>query len=423
MKERALLVTADFQSLPRDHEVRDAAAELEDLCLSAGLQITRSLVFRQRAPQAPLLIGKGKAEEIRALVEKDAADTVVMESELSSSQQRNLEKLLGAKTIDRTQLILDIFAQRAKSNEGKLQVELAQLKYLLPRLSDKDVELSRLGGGVGTRGPGEQKLEVDRRRIRLRIARLSDELNALQKRRLAGLEKKKEKDMPLVALVGYTNAGKSSVFNRLTGSDARVKNQLFSTLDTVTRAMELQARQKALLVDTVGFVRHLPHHLVESFKATLEETVHADLLLHVIDSSRADSALLEKAVQQVLEELGAEIKKTLLVYNKIDLVSPERKAAIARNMPEGAVLVSALTGQGMEELISKITRTLFPGLYEKEFFLPGDRMGLLDFLYEKTQVLARRDTPDGCYLTVKLSAKAEETLQKRLTAGKGKLSA
>ena len=303
MKERAILVAIDFASMRRQSSAADAAKELEALANSAGLWVVDNLIYKEKTPNAALLIGRGKTEALRDLAQKSNADVIVFESNLSSTQQRNIEELVAAKTIDRTQLILDIFALRARSTEGKLQVELAQLKYLLPRLSGKGIYLSRLGGGIGTRGPGEQKLEIDKRRIRERIVRLERELESLQKRRLAGIEKKKQKDWPLVALVGYTHAGKSTLFNVLTQSSVAVRNKLFSTLDTTTRGVDLEGNQKALLVDTVGFVRDLPHHLIESFKATLEEAVHADLLLHVIDVSRTDWEFLQKAVENVLKDL------------------------------------------------------------------------------------------------------------------------
>ena len=269
MKERAILVTVDFDSVRRDYEIQDLSEELEELSESAGLVIIQNLIFKQKHPNAALLIGRGKTAELALSVKKEKADVVVFESNLSSTQQRNLEEMIQAKTIDRTQLILELFARRARSVEGKLQVELAQMKYLLPRLTGKGIALSRLGGGVGTRGPGEQKLEMDRRRIRERIAQLSRELGRVERRRLSNIQKKKEKDLPLVTLIGYTNAGKSSLFNALTKTSALVKEQLFSTLDTTTRFLSLPGNQKALLADTVGFIRELPHHLIESFKATL----------------------------------------------------------------------------------------------------------------------------------------------------------
>ncbi len=415
MKERAILVTIDFDSMRRESDVSEVSRELEELSRSAGLLVVQNLLIRQKSPQAPLLVGRGKAEEFRDLVVKEKADVLVFDSNLSSSQQRNLEEMVKAKTIDRTQLILDIFAMRARSTEGKLQVELAQLKYLLPRLSGKGIYLSRLGGGVGTRGPGEQKLEVDRRRIRERIARLGRELKDLDKRRLASIYRKKAKDLPLIAIVGYTNAGKSSLFNALTKSSVVVKDKLFSTLDTTTRLLGLPGNQKALLVDTVGFVRDLPHHLIESFKATLEEAVHADILLHVVDSSRPDIRHLEKAVQKVLAELGAQGKETLLVLNKSDLLDENTMRDFREdgNWKEG-VLVSALTQEGVDSLASRLSERLNEFRYTREFFIPKEHLGMAGYLYEEGDVLQRRDEAQGAYLTVSLSSKAERVFKSRL---------
>ncbi len=422
MKEKAILVVLEFDSGPRRDPSEDVRAELEELAVSAGLDVVKSLVVRQKRPGAPLLLGSGKAAEIAALRRAADADVVVFQDDLSASQQRNLEEIVGAKTIDRTQLILDIFAQRARSTEGKLQVELAQLRYLLPRLAGKGILLSRLGGGVGTRGPGEQKLEMDRRRIRERVARLGKELRQLQKRRLAGIRSKQETEMPLVALVGYTNAGKSSLFNRLVrANEVRVQDSLFSTLDTTTRAMTLPDGRKALLVDTVGFVRDLPHHLIESFKATLEETVHAQLLLHVVDSARADVEAVERAVRGVLAALGADKTRTFLVLNKIDgLDEASRAAAEARALREGGFAVSARTGEGLTALVSGIEEAVSGDRRPRELFVPKERLGLLDLLYREATVLGRQDGPDGVSVRVMISEKTEGKFLSRLgSQGRG----
>ncbi len=419
MKERAILVTVGFDSMRRESGLEDTARELEELSRSAGLTVAQSLVFKQKGPNAPLLIGSGRVTELRTLVEQERADVLVFGSNLSSTQQRNLEEIVQAKTIDRTQLILDIFALRARSTEGSVQVELAQLKYLLPRLAGKGIYLSRLGGGVGTRGPGEQKLEVDRRRIRDRIARLGRELAALDKRRLEGIRAKKKKDFPLIALVGYTNAGKSSLFNALTNASVVVQDRLFSTLDTTTRLFELPGNQKALLADTVGFVRDLPHHLVESFKATLEEAIHADVLLHVMDSSRADAPLMEKAVQKVLCDLGVKNKETVVVYNKADLLNEKDRHRTAGEAAEkGGVLLSALTGEGLEGLLVRISDHLQKGRRDVEFFLTKDRLGLAGFLYREGEVLGRKDLPSGSKFQVSLSDKSAEVFKGMLRKAK-----
>ncbi len=414
MKERAILVTLRFDSVRRESNEKEAAIELEELSKSAGLQVIQNCVYRQKAPNPGLLMGTGKAEEVRLLAKKEKASVVVFEANLTSTQQRNIEKVLQIKTIDRTQLILDIFAQRAHSTEGKLQVELAQIQYLLPRLGGEGIYLSRLGGGVGTRGPGEQKLEMDRRRIRERIARLTRELEELQVRRQVNLQKKKESNTPLVALVGYTNAGKSTLFNTLSKSSVVAKNQLFSTLDTTTRQVVFPGNHKALLVDTVGFVRDLPHHLIESFKATLEETVQADILLHVVDASRLDLADLKRAVEKVLADLGADNKKTFLVFNKTDLISQEAKEELMRKYWQDGIFVSAHTGSGIVSLETRISRALSRERKQVEFFIPTKKLGMASFLYEQTEVHSRRDEPHGSYFTVHVNKVIEEIFLRKL---------
>jgi len=402
VKERALLVTLDFDSMRRSSDPADAAQELHELSLSAGLSVATDRIFRQKTPIASLLIGRGKAEELRSIALGEKADVVIFDNELSPSQQRNLEETLGVKTLDRTQLILDIFAQRARSNEGKLQVELAQLKYLLPRLAGKGIYLSRLGGGVGTRGPGEQKLEVDRRLIREKIARLGRELDDLKSRRWQNIRTKKEKNLPVAALVGYTNAGKSTLFNRLTESAVATKDQLFSTLDTTTRLVELPGNQKALLADTVGFIRDLPHQLIESFKATLEEAIHSDFLIHVVDANRPDFYFLKKSVEKVLKDLGALDKKTVLVLNKIDLLSGEKRDSIAREHWKEGFAVSAKTGEGISIFLERLSRSL-PGRTRRRVYIPVKKLGLVGYLYKEGEVLKRADGENGSYFTVELT--------------------
>ncbi len=398
MKESAILVTFDEED-----------DELAELAKAAGLQTVKTFNCRLREMNSRLYIGGGKADEIALAVKKEKARVAVFDTDLSPSQQRNQEDILGTKTIDRTQLILDIFANRARSTEARLQVELAQLKYLLPRLGGEGIYLSRLGGGVGTRGPGEQKLEVDRRRIRERIARLEREFKNLDRRRVLAIEKKKRKDWPIVALVGYTNAGKSTLFNRLSGAEVLVKDQLFSTLDTTTRLMTLPGNQNALLTDTVGFVKRLPHHLVESFKATLEEALHADILLHVVDASRADTRPAQNAVKGVLGDLGVDVEKVYVVWNKADLLTDEKRP--------GPMLVSALTGQGILELQEFLAGMLGRDRVVASFFLPKSRMGLSDFLYKQTDVLERKDAADGSTFKVRALPSVQKMIEKRLSTG------
>ncbi len=418
MRERAILVTLDMK---KNGDAHDAQKELEELSRACGLQVMQSAIYFEREPNAPLLLGRGKVEELRILAEAEKAHVIVFDNDLSATQQRNLEAAIEVKTIDRTQLILDIFAQRAKSVEGKLQVELAQLKYRLPRLSGQGVDLSRLGGGVGTRGPGEQKLEIDRRRIREKIVRLTRELKELDHRRLTAIQKKKEKEWPMVALVGYTNAGKSSLFNRLTASGTLVKNQLFSTLDTTTRLLELPGNQKAFMADTVGFVRRLPHHLIESFKATLEEAVHADLLLHVMDASRPDIGHIQKAVQEVLVSLGVDPKKVVTIWNKADLIEDPAKSLLERaqnghvkNGVDDLIFVSATTGTGIEELRQFMASKLSGEWIVQTLFIPKHKLGLADTLYRQADVLDRLDEPEGSTFKVRMLPSVQKLIEKKL---------
>ncbi len=353
--ERAILVAIQFhQQDGQVWPVADELRELEELAKSAGCEIVGTITTRPQTPVARTLIGSGKLEEIAKRVEEIQAHVVIVNQELSPSQQRNAEEVLGVKTIDRTQLILDIFAQRAKSQEGKVQVELAQLRYLLPRLVGKGVLLSRLGGGIGTRGPGEQKLEVDRRHIRRRITKLSRELDQLSKRRQATRQRRKEASAFVVALVGYTNAGKTTLLNRLAQASAHVENRLFTTLDPLARRVRLPSGRWIILTDTVGFLHQLPHHLVEAFQATLEETRDADVLLHVLDASHPLALEQAEAVHEVLSFLALQHKPLVTVLNKIDQLSGEQAIQqLSRTLPQ-PVAISALTGSGVDQLLGVI---------------------------------------------------------------------
>jgi GTPase len=412
MREKALLISLDFDSLRRESSAEDLIKELEELTKAAGLLVIKSLRARQKSPQAAFLMGRGKAEELKVLSEQLEANVVIIDRDLFPSQQRNLEELVGVKVIDRTQLILDIFALRAKSAEGKLQVELAQLKYLLPRLAGKGIFLSRLGGGVGTRGPGEQKLEVDRRRIREKITKLSRELEELKKRRLSAIETKRQKQLPLVALIGYTNAGKSTLFNCLTKSSTPVRHELFSTLDTTTRLLLLSGNQKVLLVDTVGFIRDLPHHLIESFKATLEEAIHADVLLHVIDARRPDRKFLEREVKKVISSLGVEGTKTICIFNKMDALSNELRTVLLQSISDkDSVFVSARTREGVETIRKKLFDCLNGARRTQTFFIPKEKFNLLPFLYEQAEILKRTDQNQGSTFVVSISPPFERKIK------------
>ncbi|HUG53149.1 MAG TPA: GTPase HflX [Vicinamibacteria bacterium] len=323
--------------------------ELELLVESAGARVVGRLIQERKRKDPATLIGRGKVEEVARVSTDRGADVVVFDDELTPAQQRNVERTVDRKTVDRTQLILDIFARRARTREGRLQVELAQLDYLLPRLAGQGVLLSRLGGGIGTRGPGETKLETDRRRIRQRIQAVKREIEKVRRARHTRREARQRAQAPVVALVGYTNAGKSTLFSTLTRSEAAVSDQLFMTLDPLVRKMRLGAGPDVLLVDTVGFIQKLPHSLVAAFRATLEEVAQADLLLHVMDASADDVDGRETAVDAVLAEIGAAERPLMAVLNKADRVDPARLRSLQAARP-GSVVVSALTGQGLDEL-------------------------------------------------------------------------
>jgi GTP-binding protein HflX len=344
-------------------------AEFEELARSAGATVAATVIQRRLRPDAATLVGTGKIEEIEGVVASTEADLVLFDHDLTPSQLRNLEARLPCRVIDRTQLILDIFARHARTREGQLQVELAQLEYQLPRLAGKGKAMSQLGGGIGTRGPGETKLETDRRRIRLRIDHVKEQLESVRSIRRQQRQRREAVPVPVVALVGYTNAGKSTLFNALTAAGVLESSRMFATLDPKLKQIQLPSRRKILLSDTVGFIRNLPHTLVTSFRATLEEVERAEILLHVRDAS-SDAMDEQKAqVEKVLGELEVSGKPVIEVLNKVDLLSPE---AFARLHPgPGAVGVSGLKGMGLDELLAAIDRALIADpLTEAEFRLP-----------------------------------------------------
>ncbi|MBI4436436.1 MAG: GTPase HflX [Candidatus Omnitrophica bacterium] len=410
--EKALLVTCGIEK-EDSWEVEDASSELRALTLSTTAQVLEEVLCRRHEPAPSTFIGKGKAEEIGELCRGRDADLVIFGNDLTATQQRNLEELWSIKVIDRTQLILDIFAQRARSTEGKYQVELAQLLYLLPRLSGKGIMLSRLGGGIGTRGPGEQKLEMDRRRIRKRITKLEGELEALRRRR--STVRKKRLDLPLstVAIIGYTNAGKSSLFNRLTDSQETVEDRLFSTLDPVARKCVLPNNQRVIFLDTVGFLHNLPHHLIESFQATLEEVTEADLLLHLLDVSHPRVREQNDAVCQVLKDLKIERKPVISCLNKVDLLSSVSERGKARLQKEfqSAMLLSVKTGEGIDKLLDQLTGTLQNLLTRIGVLLPHNKMGYIELIYSQGVVTKREDRQEGVYLEAELPTKVVAMLR------------
>ena len=352
-QELAVLVGLEQDGVSK-WDLRDSMDELRELASSAGARVVDTVTQRLEKPTAPYYIGKGKAQIIKDSFQTQQVTSVIFDNELSPAQGRNLEHLFKRKVLDRTQLILDIFAQRARSREGRLQIELAQLQYLLPRLTRMWTHLSRQTGGIGTRGPGETQLEVDRRRVQERIAKLERELEGVRKVRSVQREGRRRHQWPVAAVVGYTNAGKSTLLNLLTGADVLAVDRLFATLDPTTRSYTLPNKQRMLLTDTVGFLRNLPHMLIESFKATLEEVTEADLLIHVVDLShpRVDEHI--EAVNAVTKEIGAFGKQTLMVFNKVDAVAhPEVVESYKARFPH-SVAISARTGQGVGDLIQAL---------------------------------------------------------------------
>jgi len=388
--ERVFLVGVELKSR-QARELEESLDELAELAATAGGVGIGEGVQKLQAPCASTYIGKGKAEEFSNHCREADVDTVIFDDELSPAQSRNLEKLFNCKVLDRTSLILDIFAQRARTREGKLQIELAQLQHLLPRLTRFWGHLSRQKGGIGMRGgEGETQLETDRRRVQDRIARIERELEVVRRQRGTQRQARQRNHWALASIVGYTNAGKSTLLNTLTGSGVLAEDKLFATLDPTTRRLRLPTNQNVLLTDTVGFIRKLPHGLVEAFKATLEEVVQADLLLHVVDVSHEQVDEQIRSVEQVLQEIGAEGKPTLMVFNKIDRLNGNQ-AALARfqeRFPHG-VAVSALTGEGMPALWAELGSQLRPIRDFMELSVPHDRHNVIARLHEIGQVVER----------------------------------
>ncbi|MBA2325952.1 MAG: GTPase HflX [Actinobacteria bacterium] len=383
--QRALLVGTGSGTRSLD-EAEASLSELGLLTDTAGAEPVESILQRREKPDPATYIGSGKAQELRGLADGLDADVVVFDDELTPAQQRNLEKLFGRDVVDRVALILDIFAQHATSQEGMVQVELAQLRYRLPRLRGRGVELSQQAGGIGTRGPGETQLEVDRRRIQRRVRKLEDDLKRLARTRGTQRKARRRREMVTVALVGYTNAGKSTLLNRLTASDALVEDQLFSTLDPTTRRLRLPGGETVLLSDTVGFVRKLPHQLVEAFRSTLEEVVDARLLVHVVDASAPTAEQQIEAVRDVLREIGAADLPELLVVNKLDAAAPDAVDEILADHP-GSVAVSAAAGEGVDKLREVLTERLRALDRIVELAVPYERGDVMAALHREGEVL------------------------------------
>jgi GTP-binding protein HflX len=404
--EKAVLVGLSLGSRDR-HRTLASMEELALLAASAGARVGATLVQERARRDPATLVGRGKVREIAALCEAENAGAVVFDDELTPAQQRNLEEEIGRKTLDRTQLILDIFARRARTREGRLQVELAQLEYLLPRLAGKGILLSRLGGGIGTRGPGETKLETDRRRIRQRIQSIKREIEGVRRERHTRREARSRHEAPVVALVGYTNAGKSTLFNVLTHGAAVVSDQLFMTLDPLVRRVSLGGGRDFLLVDTVGFILKLPHSLVAAFRATLEEVTAADLMLHVVDASAPGVEEREAAVGAVLREIGAAERPQLLALNKAD-AAPEGRIAVLLGSRSDAVSVSARTGEGLPELLRAVAERVDLGPRQVRLrFRAGDRRGIAG-VYAAGRVLEHVVDGDSVLIAAELPARALE---------------
>jgi GTPase len=389
-------------------DAENSLIELAALAETAGSEVLEGLIQRRGTPDAATFIGRGKVDEVLEVVLATGADTVICDGELSPSQLRNLEQKIKVKVVDRTALILDIFAQHAKSKEGKAQVELAQLQYLLPRLRGWGESLSRQGGGaggsgggVGTRGPGETKIETDRRRINTRISRLKREIKAMRTVRNTKRSRRNRNGVPAVAIAGYTNAGKSSLLNSLTQAGVLVEDALFATLDPTTRRTAAEDGRIYTLSDTVGFVRHLPHHIVEAFRSTLEEVAYADLVLHVVDGAHADPEGQVNAVREVLGEVGADKIAELLVINKVDAADEETLLRLKRTWPD-AVFVSARAGIGIDELQAAIAERLPRPSVDLWVLLPYDRGDLSARIHRTGQVLQTRHVEDGTELHIRV---------------------
>ncbi|GAB6157071.1 GTPase HflX [Desulfotomaculum varum] len=410
IQERAILVGVKLPDMD-ERQFKESLAELTSLADTAGAKVVGRFIQNRQQPDAATLIGKGKTEELADYCQEAEVDLVVFDRELSPAQARNLEHKTGVKVIDRTQLILDIFARRAQTKEGKLQVELAQLKYLLPRLSGQGTQLSRLGGGIGTRGPGETKLETDRRRIRKRIADLIRELKGVQQHRALLRKNRRGEPLPLVSLVGYTNAGKSTLLRALSGADVMVEDKLFATLDPTTRRVKLPNHDRILLTDTVGFIQNLPHHLVAAFRATLEEVREADLLLHVADAAHPNCEEQIRAVESVLASLQCLDKPIIMVFNKTDMIEGQEDVPYT-TYPK--VHISALNGWGMQQLLNLIVDVLQERYVNLKLSVPYNKLDILSLLHQKGKVQTEEYREDGIYIEAEISRVWAGRLKNRL---------
>ncbi len=410
--ERAILVgleTSREKMINSKSQGERSLEELEELAHTAGVIVVHKILQRRQMKDPAFYIGRGMVEQLSLLRQELNADVLIFDDELSGAQVRNIEELAGARVVDRTTLILDIFAQRARSREGKLQVELAQLKYRLPRLMGLGGQLSRLGGGIGTRGPGEKKLETDRRHIRRRIRYLEGELEVLNKRRSLIREGRHRNSMPVIALVGYTNAGKSTLMNKLCGTDVFAEDKLFATLDPTTRSLTLQDGREVLLTDTVGFIRKLPHELVEAFKSTLEEAVYADMLIHVVDASSEEAEEQIAVVNDLLRSLGALDKPVILALNKMDLAGEQGRMPVAE-AGDRVFEISAATGQGLDKLLEGIASLMPADEINVEVLAPYDAGWVLPYIHQNGRVLSQDYTETGIKVNAMLKSSKIERI-------------
>ncbi len=408
MARRALLVGA-YHELAMREETESLLVELEELVDTLGVPVIDRMLVHHREQHAKLLIGTGKADEIVARAKEQRCDVIVFDNELSPSQQRNWEKLAGLTVIDRQEVILDIFAKRAQTREARLQVELAQMEYQMPRLTRGWTHLVRQGGGIGARGEGETQLEQDKRRLRGNIDRLKKDLESVREARATQRKDRKRTPVPSAAIVGYTNAGKSSLLHRLTGADVLIEDKLFATLDTTTRKIALPNKQPLLLTDTVGFVRKLPHRLVEAFNATLEESAMADFLIHLLDASQPEVMEFYQTTRRVLAELGADEKRTLITFNKIDKVTDDATLAVLRRHFPEAVFVSVQTGEGLDELIARMAEMADGGAQTLDLRIPQSEGALLASIHRLGRILSTDYEGDAVRLRAVLPARLAES--------------
>lgn len=416
--EWAMLISLDYGKSDTLWTQEDSLEELRQLAETAGAVVKAKFFQKRPKPDPGYFIGRGKVQELALFAQQEDIDVCIFDEELSPAQQRNLEQALGIKVLDRTALILDIFAQRARTNEGKLQVELAQMQYTLPRIMGQGLSLSRLGGGIGTRGPGETKLETDRRTIRDRIAYIKDSIDKMQNVRKLHRAKRSKNQIPSISLVGYTNAGKSTLLNVLTRSEVYARDQLFATLDPTTRQLRLPDKRQAILTDTVGFIQRLPHQLVAAFKSTLEETLDADLLLHIVDVSHPLYKEQSEAVYKVLAEIGAQDKPVLCVYNKIDKLGPESSGLLEQlQHRQETICISAKQQIGLEELLTAITSHLKLKSIELKLLIPYSDSAAAARMHVIGTVLSEEYSDQGTVMLVRVDTADAGQCEKYLIKG------